>query len=177
MNILKHFKSFESDDWNEQSYLDVLNRWSVEWQKYKSGERFHIKKKWGKFTFDEFTKIIRDVEKLLNAKIDYEGIELYPMVGARTTWNCKAHTSMARKEKPITISDYNEFYSCEVRLDTPQVEDERCNWTSNYIWIRSQDNGKRIKFHWALPRYQADQIIEKYYKNKDGYTLGDGFRI
>ncbi len=177
MNFLsKLFKGYESTIYNNaQDQLDAMNRWNVEWQKHKSGDRFHIIKKRGKFTFDEFCKITRDIKEMLNGEYTYEGIELYPMKGAGTTWACKAHTSSARKEKPITVWEWGKYYGVEVRMHFPKSEDERENWTTNYIWITTDDYGERISFSWALPRKWGDKIIEKYFVEGKGYSLGDGF--
>lgn len=170
MSILKHLNTFESDIYdNTNECLEALNRIDVDWQKAVSGERFHIKKTWGKFSFDEFAKIVRDIETMIGGKCGYEGINLSKQTGAHTTWACESHARRNHLERSIMAHDFGKLYETQVRIDT---KDEK---PYHYIWISAIDYGKRIKFSWALPRPKANLIIAKYFKKQDGYTLGDGF--
>ncbi len=191
--LTKLFTGYESDIYDSpREQLQAMRRWDVEWQKYRSSERFHIIKRFGKFDSDYFFKIVRDVKHLIGADIGYEGIELYPIVGACTTWACKAHSANAKTERSIMAQDVNNIFSCEVRLDmkekTPDKAYVEKTWNvgclqkkskptmwSNYIWLCSENYGKRIKFQWSLDRDVADRIIDRYFSTGNGYGLGDGF--
>lgn len=170
MNIFNKFNKFESDVYNnEEDCLRGLMYTSVPWQTEVHTGRFHLKKNRGNFSFDDFSHIIHTVKDLIEADFGYEGIEKFPMIGASTTWNCKIHSSVARIEKAIGVYDFNNLYSCEVRLDTKDKS------PYNYIWISSTDYGKRIKFNISLPRAKGQLIIDKYFTKQKGITLGDGF--
>lgn len=180
MNILKRiiFRvpilcGYESDIYdNPSEQLTAMRSYDVEWQKHRCDVRFHMTKKRGSFTSDEFFKIVRDIKELIGAKYGYEGVELYPMSGACTTQACKAHSILARKAKPIMAQDVNEFFSCEVRVDLPKEEIVE---PTNFVWITTEGKGKRIKVQMALNRDKGDLIIDRYFVKNKVYNLGDGF--
>jgi hypothetical protein len=171
MNILKLFSRYESDIYdNPKEQLKAMRRWDVEWQKHVCSERFHIKKNRGKFTSDEFFKFVRDTCELIDGEVTYEGVELYPITGPCTTHACKAHATNAKIKKPIHARDISGFYSCEVRIYPKNKYQDH-----DHIWLSSENNGKRIKWQMALSREHGDKIIDKYFVEGNGYSLGDGF--
>lgn len=177
MNILKLFDRYESSIYsNPEDQLKAMRRWSVEWQKYRCSERFHIIKKRGNFTGTEFFKFVRDTKELIGGEIGYEGIEKFPISGACTIERCRAHARMAKIEKSIGVNDTTEYYSCEVRLDLPKAvtTGSDTEW-SNYVWLTSESYGKKIKWQITLNRDLGDKIIDKYFVKNNKYYLGDGF--
>ncbi len=174
MSILaKLFGGYESSIYsNPEDQLKAMRRWTVEWQKHVCNERFHITKKHGKFTSDEFFKIVRDTVELIDGEITYEGIELYPIVGACTSHAVQAHSRMARRERSIMAPDVNEFFSCETRIYPKEKYKDH-----DHVWLNTDGYGKRISFSIALSREAGDKIIDKYFVKSKDYNLGDGFLL